>query len=411
MNTALYIARRYLFAKKSTNAINIISAISMVGVLVGSAALIIILSVFNGFEEMVLKMFNSITPQVVVAPAKGKTFNPNTAYFNQLRKDKKIYSFTEVLSENVLVRYDSKQTPAMIKGVSADFLKNKSLDTIMVEGTFVLENRVGQPQAVLGSALQAFLSVNPADPFEQLQVYSPKKGAQGNSINPLDDFAMLGISPAGIFEVQQDFDNLLIVPLSFARELLGESTAVSAIEINVNVGVDAEAFKKKVESDLGSAYVVKNRIEQNQALYNVLGSEKWMVYIILTFILIIAIFNIIGSLTMLVIDKQKDISVLSSLGAGKKLIKRIFLAEGMMITLTGCIFGVLIGLIFCLLQQRFGWVKMGDANFMFSNAYPIALKWKDFVLVIATVSFFSFIAAGLASNLSVKKIDRINQDL
>ena len=411
MNTALYIARRYLFAKKSTNAINIISAISMVGVLVGSAALIIILSVFNGFEEMVLKMFNSITPQVVVTPAKGKTFDPNTTYFNQLRKDEKVYSFTEVLAENALVRYDSKQTPAMIKGVSADFLKNKSLDTIVVDGTFVLKNRVGQPQAVLGSALQAFLSVNPADPFEQLQIYSPKKGAQGNSVNPLDDFTMLSIPPAGIFEVQQDFDNLLIVPLSFARELLGEPKEVSSIEINVNAGVDAEDFKKKVENDLGSAYVVKNRIQQNQALYNVLGSEKWMVYIILTFILIIAIFNIIGSLTMLVIDKQKDISVLSSLGAGKKLIKRIFLAEGMMITLTGCIFGVLIGLIFCLLQQRFGWIKMGDANFMFSNAYPIALKWKDFVLVFVTVSFFSFIAAGLASNLSVKKIDRINQDL
>ena len=411
MNTALYIARRYLFAKKSTNAINIISAISMVGVLVGSAALIIILSVFNGFEEMVLKMFNTITPQVVVSPAKGKTFNPNTAYFNQLRNDQKVYSFTEVLSENALVRYDTKQTPAMIKGVSNDFLKNKSLDTIMVEGTFVLESRAGQPQAVLGSALQAFLSVNPADPFEQLQIYSPKKGTQGSSVNPLDDFTMLSISPAGIFEVQQDFDNLLIVPLSFARALLGEPKDVSAIEINVNSGVDAEAFKKKIENDLGSSYVVKNRIEQNQALYNVLGSEKWMVYIILTFILIIAIFNIIGSLTMLVIDKQKDISVLSSLGAGKKLIKRIFLAEGMMITLTGCIFGVLIGLIFCLLQQHFGWVKMGDANFMFSNAYPIALKWKDFVLVFATVSFFSFIAAGLASNLSVKKIGRINQDL
>ena len=383
----------------------------MLGVMVGSAALIIILSVFNGFEEMVLKMFNSVTPQIVVLPAQGKTFDPNTAYFNQLKKSEKVYSFTEVLSENALVRYDSKQTPAMVKGVSSDFLKNKSLDTIMVDGVFVLENRVGQPQAVLGSALQAFLGANPADPFEQLQIFSPKKGTQGNSVNPLDDFTMLSISPAGIFEIQQDFDNLLIVPLSFARELLGEAKNVSAIEINVQPGVDAEALKQQMSEDLGSKYVVKNRIEQNQALYNVLGSEKWMVYIILTFILIIAIFNIIGSLTMLVIDKQKDISVLSSLGAGKRLIRRIFLAEGMMITLTGCIFGILIGLVFCLLQQRFGWVKMGDANFMFSNAYPIALKWKDFVLVFVTVSFFSFIAAGLASNLSVKKIDRLNQDL
>lgn len=383
----------------------------MLGVTVGSAALIIILSVFNGFEDMVLKIFNSITPQIVVAPAQGKTFDPNTAYFNQLRKNEKVYSFTEVLAENALVRYGTKQTPAVVKGVSNDFLKNKSLDTIMVDGTFVLENKIGQPQAVVGSALQAFLDTNPADPFEQLQIYSPKKGATGSSVNPMDDFTMLSISPAGIFEIQQDFDNLLIVPLSFARELLGEAKNVSAIEINVSPGVDAEAFKKQVSEDLGSNYVVKNRIEQNQALYNVLGSEKWMVYIILTFILIIAIFNIIGSLTMLVIDKQKDISILSSLGAGKRLIRRIFLAEGMMITLTGCIFGILIGLIFCLLQQRFGWVKMGDANFMFSNAYPISIKWKDFVLVFVTVSFFSFIAAGLASNLSVKKIDRINQDL
>ena len=383
----------------------------MLGVMVGSAALIIILSVFNGFEEMVLKMFNSITPQIVVVPAEGKTFDPNTAYFNELRKSKQVYSFTEVLSENALVRYDGKQTPAMVKGVSNDFLKNKSLDTIMVDGVFALENKIEQPQAVLGSALQAFLGANPADPFEQLQIYSPKKGATGNSVNPMDDFTMLSIAPAGIFEVQQDFDNLLIVPLSFARELLGETKNVSAIEINVQPEVDAEVFKKQLSEDLGSKYVVKNRIEQNQALYNVLGSEKWIVYIILTFILIIAIFNIIGSLTMLVIDKQKDISVLSSLGAGKRLIKRIFLAEGMMITLTGCIFGVLIGLIFCLLQQHFGWIKMGDADFMFSNAYPIALKWTDFVLVFATVSFFSFIAAGLASNLSVKKIDRINQDL
>lgn len=384
----------------------------MLGVLVGSAALIIILSVFNGFEEMALKTFNSITPQIVIVPAKGKTFNPNTPYFNKLRHQPAIYSFTEVLSENALVRYDDKQTPAMVKGVSDDFLKNKSLDTIIVDGTFVLKNKLQQPQAVLGSALQAYLGVNPADPFEQLQIYSPKKGTTGNSTNPLDDFTMLSIAPSGIFEIQQDFDNMLIVPLSFARALLGEEKGVSGIEINVNTGTDAETIKKQIANDLGNGYVVKNRIEQNQALYNVLSSEKWMVYIILTFILVIAIFNIIGSLTMLVIDKQKDISVLGSLGAGKKLIKRIFLAEGMMITLTGCIFGLLIGLAFCFLQQQYGWIKMGDnAAFILSNAYPVAMKWKDFVLVFVTVGFFSFIAANLASNLSVKKIDFINQEL
>jgi lipoprotein-releasing system permease protein len=411
VNTAFYIAKRYLFAKKSTNAINIISAISAVGVFVGSAALIIILTVFNGFEEVVLKMFNTITPQILIMPAEGKTFNPNTAYFNNLKVDKNIFSYTEVLSENALVRYNNKQVPALIKGVSVGFLKNNSLDSVVIDGHFVLQNDNG-PNAVIGSALQAYLGVVPSDAFETLQIYSPKKGIKASSINPMDDFTIMSIPPAGVFEVQQDFDNLVFVPLTFARELLGEAVKVSAIEINVNKGVDVDELKNDIELKLGNSFVVKNRIQQNQALYNVLGSEKWMVYIILTFILIIAIFNIIGSLTMLVIEKLKDISILSSLGAGKKLIKRIFLIEGMMITLTGCIFGLLTGLIFCLLQQHFGWVKMGDTNlFGLSNAYPIALKWEDFLLVFITVSVFSLVASSLASNLSIKKVEHLNQDL
>lgn len=383
----------------------------MLGVFVGSAALIIILSVFNGFEETVLKMFNTITPQIIIQPAKGKTFNPDTAYFKSLKTNKDVFSYTEVLSENALIWYNEKQVPALVKGVSNDFLKNKSLDTVMVDGFFVLQNDKGQPNAVIGSALQILLGVNVSDPFSQLQIYSPKKGVQASSINPLDDFTVMNIAPSGVFEVQQEFDNIMMVPLSFARELLGEENNISAIEINVNEGVDAEKLKTKIENELGESYIVKNRVQQNQALYNVLGSEKWMVYIILTFILVIAIFNIIGSLTMLVIDKLKDISILNSLGAGKKLIRRIFLLEGMMITLTGCIFGLLIGFVFCLLQQKFGWFKMGETNLLLSNAYPIAFKWQDFVLVFVTVSFFSFIASTLASNLSVKNIDKLNQDL
>lgn len=410
MNTALYIAKRYLFAKKSTNAINIISAISVLGVFVGTTALIIILSVFNGFENVVLKMFNTITPQLLITPAKGKTFDPNLAYFQQLKTDKKIYSYTEVLSENALVWYKDKQSPALIKGVSADFLKNNSLDSIAVEGQFVLQNAAG-PNAVVGSALQAYLNVNPSDPFDKLQIYSPKKGLRKPSINPMDDFNALSISAAGVFEVQQDFDNTAIVPLSFARELFGEEKRISSIEINLNTNENVNDLKESIESALGNKFIVKNRIQQNQALYNVLGSEKWMVYIILTFIVIIAIFNIIGSLTMLVIEKLKDISILSSLGAGKKLIKQIFLVEGMMITLSGCIFGLIAGLIFCVLQQHYGFVKMGEATLLITNAYPIGLKWSDFLLVFITVSLFSFIASFLASNLSVKRIDKLNQDL
>lgn len=410
MNTALYIARRYLFAKKSTNAINIISTISVLGVFVGSAALIIILSVFNGFEEVVLKMFNTITPQLVISPAKGKTFDPNTLYFQNLKKHQKIYSYTEVLSENALLRYRDKQSVGLVKGVSGDYLKNHSLDSITVQGRFVIENSAGM-NAVLGSALQNYLMVNTNDPFTQLQVFSPKKGMKTSAVNPADDFTSLSIPVSGVFEVQQDFDNVAIVPLRFARRLLQEEINISAIEINLQKGVNADAFKQEISGKLGQGFVVKNRIEQNKALYNILGTEKWAVYIILTFILIIAIFNIIGSLTMLVIDKLKDIAVLTSLGAGKKLIKRIFLFEGMMITMAGCVFGLLAGLFFCLLQQKFGLVSMSEGDLLMNNAYPVSLKWKDFLLVFFTVSIFSFMASALSANLSVKNINQLNQDL
>lgn len=410
MNTAFYIARRYLFAKKSTNAINIISTISVLGVFVGSAALIIILSVFNGFEEVVLKMFNTMTPHLVITPVKGKTFDPNTAYLKSLKQEKGIHSYVEVLSENALLRYNDKQSVGLIKGVSPDYLKNKSLDSTIIAGNFVLDNAAGH-YAVIGSAIQNYLMVNTTDPFNPLQIYSPKKGRSGSSINPGDDFTVLSIPVSGIFEVQQDFDNVAIVPLAFARELLGEPEKVSAIEINLESGVDADRFKHVVEQNIGPGFEIKDRIQQNKALHSILGSEKWAVYIILTFILIIAIFNIIGSLTMLVIDKLKDIAVLSSLGAGKKLIKRIFLFEGMMISLAGCLAGLFVGLVFCLLQQKFALVKMSQDNLMISNAYPVALKWKDFLLVFLTVSVFSFMASALSSNLSVKKIDHLNQDL
>lgn len=410
MNTPFYIAKRYLFAKKSTNAINIISTISVLGVFVGSAALLIILSVFNGFEEVVLKMYNTFTPQIVIAPQHGKTFNPDSAAFISLKKDSRIFSYTEVLAENALLRYKDRQSVGLIKGVSEAYMKNPSLDTITVQGKFIIQSKLG-PKAVIGSAIQNYLMININDQETQLQIFSPKKGNKSVSINPGDDFTMSAIPVSGVFELQQDFDNMTIVPLSFARSLLQEENNISFIEINLESGINADQFKKEVQRTLGDAFVVKDRLEQNKVLYNILGSEKWAVYIILTFILIIAIFNIIGSLTMLVIDKLKDIAILSSLGAGKSLIKRIFLFEGMMITMTGCIFGLLVGGVFCLVQQQYGVIKMSEDNLLIPNAYPVALKWMDFLLVFITVSIFSFIASALSSNLSVKKINHINQDL
>lgn len=408
MNTPFYIAKRYLFAKKSTNAINLISGISMLGVMVGSAALIIILSVFNGLETVVLGMFDTVTPQIVILPAKGKTFNPDTQYFNSLKKDKNIHAFSEVLQEKALLKYNDKQAVGLVKGVSADYLKNTKLDSTIKEGRFVLENQSGF-NGVMGLALQRFLNVNTLDPFAELEIFSPKKSISVSSVNPADDFIAKNIRVSGVFEVQQDFDNGIIVPLAFARELLDEPQNVSSIELNFIPGANVEEYKTTIAQQIGANYVVQDRAEQNSALHHIFSSEKGMVYIILTFILIIAIFNIVGSLTMLVIDKVKDIAILSSLGASKKLIKRIFLLEGMMITMFGCILGLLIGIAFYYVQTTFELIKMGDDTLV--SAYPVALKWKDFVLVFITVGIFSFLASALSSNLSVKKIDQINQTI
>lgn len=372
----------------------------MLGVFVGSAALIIILSVFNGFENIVLSMYNTFSPELRIEAFKGKTFDPSDARFDALKNDRRIISYTEVLQEKALVRYGKSQSIALVKGVSGGFTKGKpGLDSVISSGSFMLWNR-GQDYAVIGAALQNYLSVNLNDEFQTLDVYAPRKGAI-NSINPADEFSVGSIYPSGVFSVQQEFDNTMIVPLSFARNLLGESTLISSIEINTHPGVLVDNFQSELQELLGRDFVIRNRSQQNELLYKILNSEKWAIFLILTFVLIIAIFNIIGSLTMLVIDKRQDIAVLSSLGANNRLIKGIFFLEGMMISMLGCLAGMLAGLIFILLQQQFGFIEMSGNNLMIS-AYPVGIKLTDFFLVFGTVFLVSIIASAISSRLSVR---------
>lgn len=371
----------------------------MLGVFVGSAALIIILSVFNGFENIVLSMYNTFSPELRIEPLKGKTFDPSDARFEALKNDKRILSYTEVLQEKALVRYGKSQSIALVKGVSEGFTKGKpGLDSVISSGSFMLWNR-GQNYAVIGAALQNYLSVNLNDEFQTLDVYAPRKGSS-NSINPADEFNVSSIYPSGVFSVQQEFDNTMIVPLSFARYLLGESTLISSIEINMVPGVLPDDFQDELKESLGGDFVIKNRSQQNELLYKILNSEKWAIFLILTFVLIIAIFNIIGSLTMLVIDKRQDIAILSSLGANNQLIKWIFFLEGMMISMLGCIGGMFAGLIFIMLQKQFGFIEMSGNNLMIS-AYPVGIKLTDFFLVFGTVFLVSIIASAISSRLSI----------
>jgi lipoprotein-releasing system permease protein len=390
------------------HAINIISGISMLGVLIGSAALIIILSVFNGFQDVILSLNSNFTPEIKIEPRLGKTFDPNTAYFNALRKDKKIYSFTEVLEEKALIKYDGRPFIGTIRGVSFDFLKNSRLDSILQSGSFTLRAD-GQNFAVLGSAVQSSLGISLHDQFTPLQIYSPRRVASA-SANPLNEFVSRPITPSGVFAVGQEFDDMVIAPIEFARDLLNQPTNVSSLQINFMPGTGIDAVQKAIELKIGNNFIIKNQIQQNTQLYKTLNYERWFIFMILTFVVIIAAFNIIGSLTMLVIDKRKDIAILTSLGADKQLIKGIFFFEGMMISITGCITGIVLGLGFCILQQHFGLVKMG-AKLSILDAYPISLQLNNFVLVFLTVGIIAVIASGISARLSIKGLDDIKQEL
>lgn len=380
----------------------------MIGVLIGSAALIIILSVFNGFEKVILSLYSNFTPEIKIEARIGKTFDPNTTYFYALHKDARIFSFTEVLQEKALIKYGNKPFIGVVRGESAEFLKNKDLDSTIRDGSFTLKEN-GQYYAVIGSTVQANLGVNIHHQLSPLFIYSPRRG-DSNPANPMDEFIVRNIYPSGVFAIEQEFDDIIITPIEFARELLDIPKEVSSINLNFKKGSDLKAIQAEIKSKIGGQFTVKTRAEQNTELYKTLNYERWFIFMILTFVLIIATFNIIGSLTMLVIDKKKDIAILTSLGASKNLIKGIFFFEGMMISFIGCITGILLGLIFCILQERFGLVKM-DTNMSILDAYPVELRVGDFGLVFLTVGAIAVIAAGISAQLSIKGVNDIKQDL
>ncbi|HVV54341.1 MAG TPA: ABC transporter permease [Mucilaginibacter sp.] len=409
MNTAVYIAKRYLFSRKKMHAINIISGISMLGVFIGGAALVIILSVFNGFEKVILSLYSNFTPEMKIKPRQGKTFDPTTAVFDKIHKDPRLFSFTEILEEKALVRYgENGEFIGTVRGVSSEFLKNRQLDSTIEKGSFILKSK-GHDYAVIGATVQGRLSVNIDDQLSQLEIYSPRRDVSP-AASALDAFEVRYIYPSGIFNIQQDFNSLIITPIDFMREMLNEPKNVSAIDLNYKKGTDLKDVQNQLEDELGDKFVVLNRVQQDADLYKTLNYERWFIFMILVFVLIIAIFNIIGSLTMLVIDKQKDIAILTSLGAGKKLIQGIFFAEGMMISFTGCIAGMLVGLIFCVLQEHFGFIKFGDAMTAI-DAYPVALRFTDFVLVFLTVGGIATIASGISARLSIKRLGEIKEEL
>ncbi|MDB5156176.1 MAG: FtsX-like permease family protein [Mucilaginibacter sp.] len=381
----------------------------MLGILIGTAALIIVLSVFNGLEKVIFALNSNFSPELRIEAKLGKTFNPNIAYLKLLHKDTRLLSYTEVLQDWVVMEYGEKRAPGHIKGVSDDFLKNPRLDSTILDGSFTLHLNAS-PMAVIGVTIQNNLSVNVNNTTIPLQIYAPRR-TNSVSINPADDIINRSIYPAGIFSIQQEDDDFIIVPLDFARELLDQPVVVSSIDLNFKKGNDVAALQQEIQDKLGQQFTVKTRQQQNTELYKTLNYEKWAVFMILAFVVVIAAFNIIGSLTMLVIDKRKDIAILSSLGANRRLIQGIFFFEGLMISLIGCIAGLLLGLVFCILQQRYGLIEVGGKISAPNNAYPVQLKADNFVLVFLTVAVIAVIASGISARLSVKGLDDIKQDL
>lgn len=405
MKLSLFFAKRYLFSKKSVNAINIISAISVIGVLVSSAALVIVLSFYNGMENLILSLYSTFAPELRIEPAQGKVFDANPQVFGDLRKSDDIQSYSEILEDKVLVQYDNQQFVAQIKGVEPQSLLDIDHQGMLYAGSLEII-RDSIPKALIGAQIQANLRV-PIDDFKNnIQLFSPRKGASGTSINPMDDINIRQLSPVGVLHYEPGFNDLIITPIAFAKELLNEHEYVSAIEIYTKDSSRVTNLQKEIQRNLGDDFIVKNREQQNPLLYKTVRSEKWIVFFILTVIGIIAIFNIIGSLTMLVIDKKQDMTILASLGADKTLIQRIFFLEGVMIAFIGGLIGIGVGFIFCLLQKRFGIIRTGEDVNPIMDIYPVDIRALDFVLVFITVMLAALLVSYISSLLSVRELER-----
>lgn len=395
MNFPFYIARRYLFSKKSTHAINVISGVSVVGVAVATIALVVTLSVFNGFHDLVASLFTAFDPQLKVTPAVGKTAPADDPVLTRIRHLPEVEVATETVEDMALAIYGDRQAMVTIKGVDDNFDSLTHIREILVgEGEYELHAaglNYGIPGIRLAEALGTGYRYD-----RPLKIYAPKREGQLNMANPTDGFVEDELySPGVLFSVKQaKYDKSYIVTsIGFARNLFGQQGMVSALELRLKPGTDFDAAKEKIRQMAGGKYTVKDRFEQQEDTFRIMKIEKLIAYIFLTFILAVACFNIIGSLSMLIIDKKADVATLRNLGASDKQIVRIFLFEGRMISAIGAVLGIAVGLLLCWLQQTYGLVGLGRSSGSFIiDAYPVSVHPEDVALIFVTVLAVGFIA-------------------
>ncbi len=394
MNLALYISRRYLFSKKSHNVINIISAISVCGVAVGTLALVCVLSVFNGFGSLIENLFSAFDPDLKIILVEGKSFSVQQKEIASLRQNPNVICFSEVLQENAMLRFGERQTPALVKGVSDDFARMVDLKRLILNGEFLLKDNAFN-YAVPGIGLAAKLGVAPY--FNQpIYIYAPRRMERVNLSRPEESFTLDYVFCSAVFAVQQDeYDSkVILIPIQLARELFQyDSTFVTSVELKISDKVDFNKVKQEIQTSLGSNFKVLDRYEQQEDYFKIMKIEKWITYLILSFILLIAVFNVIGSLSMLIIDKKDDIQTLRNMGADEQLIRRIFLFEGWLISALGALVGIILGSLICILQEQFGFISLPGGVNAIVTAYPVHLEMLDVLLVFVTVLIMGFFAA------------------
>ena len=393
MRLAPFIAGRYLFAKKSHNVINIISAISAIGMAIGTAALIIILSVYNGFDSLIKSMMSNVEPDLLITPAEGKVFVPEGETYDWIYDQPSVKNMCCVLQEQVFISYDGKQSLATAKGVDWVYEEESTLRDHLTEGEFRL-HRGDIPLAAVGASMAYELGLSPRF-VSPIEIHFPSRTRKISTANPLSSIETIKVWPSCTFAVNNDIDSeLMILPIEKMRELLEYNDEVSAVEIRLTEGTPRKELLKlqeEISARLGDGFKVKDRFQQNESLYKMMKYEKAAIYMILIFVIIIIAFNIFGSLSMLIIEKRSDIATLQYLGAQDKLIRRIFILEGWMISLVGLAAGLIVGIGFALAQQHFGFIKM-PGHFVV-QAYPIILSWSDILMTCAGVAIVGYLIA------------------
>lgn len=395
MSLSLKIAFRYLKSKKAHNAVNIISIISVCGVIITTAALICVLSVFNGFRGLIMGKLAKLDPQIAITPAMGKTISDADSVISVVRSVDGVDMAIPTIEDNALAIFTDYQMPVRLKGVPEEYEETSSIDSVMVEGSFKLQDQVSSYAVIgVGPAMQLHLR---SGYLRMLQLYAPQRQGHVNLANPMGAFRNDSLFVSGIFQLQQNsYDaDLIYVPIDFARRLFDYTTESSDVEVKLAAGANGASVMQQIQKLLGPSYKVKDRLMQQATAYRLVNIEKWIAFLLLAFIMIIATFNVISTLSLLIIEKDDSIKTFRNLGATDKQITRIFVTEGWLIALFGAVFGVILGLVLCLCQQTFGWLKLGgDASVLIVQAYPVIVVWSDVLIVFLLVA-----AIGLLTSL------------